>query len=121
MSSPWSQMKSDARMPRSMSSELMKDEPFKERFRCIAYRPRKCWTIGGCWVLVRKKDGLLWFCIDFRQCIFRRCWMGLEAGHPTLPVGSMGVYHGVQCPSNGAGLRKKDGSLSKEEEHLVCI
>ena len=63
--------------------ELMKDEPFKERFRHItpplvdevrqhiqemldgeAIRPSQSpWC--NAMVLVRKKDGLLWFCIDF--------------------------------------------------------
>ena len=65
--------------------KLMDDEPFKERFRWItpllleevrenlqdmldggAIRPLKspwCNVI----VLVRKKDGTLWFCIDFRK------------------------------------------------------
>ena len=65
--------------------ELMDDEPFKERFRWIApplleevrdnlqdmldggaIRPLKppwCNAI----VLVRKKDGTLWFCINFRK------------------------------------------------------
>ena len=65
--------------------ELMKDEPFKERFRHIApslvdevRQPIQEMLDGGAirpsqspWcnamVLVRKKDGLLWFCIDFRH------------------------------------------------------
>ena len=65
--------------------ELMKDEPFKERFRRIAppLVDEVCQHIqemldGGAirpsqspWcnavVLMRKKDGLLWFCIDFRR------------------------------------------------------
>ena len=63
--------------------KLMKDEPFKERFRCIAppLVDEVCQHIQGMldcsairpsqlpWcnaiVLVRKKDGSLWFCIDF--------------------------------------------------------
>ena len=65
--------------------ELMKDEPFKERFRCItpplvdevhqhiqemldggAIQPSQSpWC--NAMVLVRKKDGSLWFCIDFRH------------------------------------------------------
>ena len=64
--------------------ELMKDEPFKERFWHIAsplvdevrqhiqemleggaIRPSQ-WPWCNAVVLVRKKDGLLWFYIDFR-------------------------------------------------------
>ena len=63
--------------------ELMKDKPFKERFRHIApplvdevrqhiqemldggaIRPSQSPWCNAV-VLVRKKDGLLWFCIDF--------------------------------------------------------
>ena len=64
--------------------ELMKDEPFKERFRRIApplvdevhqyiqemldggaIRPSQTPWCNAV-VLMRKKDGSLWFCIDFR-------------------------------------------------------
>ena len=65
--------------------KLMDDEPFKERFRRIApplleevwenlqdmldggaIRPSKSRWCNAI-VLVRKKDGTLWFCIDFRR------------------------------------------------------
>ena len=65
--------------------ELTKDEPFKERFQCIAsplvdevcqhiqemldsstIRPSQSPWCNAV-VLVRKKDGLLWFCIDFHH------------------------------------------------------
>ena len=65
--------------------ELMKDEPFKERFQCITpplvdevrqhiqemldgstIQPSQ-WPWCNAVVLVRKKDGSLQFCIDFRH------------------------------------------------------
>ena len=120
--------------------ELMKDEPFKERFHRIA-RPLvdevrqhiKEMLNGGAirpsqspWcnavVLMRKKDGSLWFCIDFR-CL--NAWtkkdtyplprmqetmesmvgtqhfscMDLKSGqYTTFTVGSMGVYKFLCMP-----------------------
>ena len=80
--------------------ELMKDEPFKERFRCIApplvdevHQHIQEMFYGGTirpsqspWcnavVLVRKKDGLLRFCIDF-------CRLNAQTKKDTYPLPRM--------------------------------